>query len=134
MEGERIDYCAICYIALPHEFARLRGYGNHGRRNGVLVCCYVFVARLRLFPLKYIYVCGACPTRPTCRTVLPRMIQALRMRRAYVKCILKQDIGWFDEHPAGQLPTAVTANMAKVQDGLGRKVGDIVLNGLSGEW
>lgn len=58
--------------------------------------------------------------------------QALRMRRAYVKCILKQDIGWFDEHPAGQLPTAVTANMAKVQDGLGRKVGDIVLNGLSG--
>lgn len=60
-------------------------------------------------------------------------MQALRMRRAYVQCILKQDIGWFDEHPAGQLPTAVTANMAKVQDGLGRKVGDIVFNGLSGE-
>ncbi|CBJ28571.1 conserved unknown protein [Ectocarpus siliculosus] len=58
--------------------------------------------------------------------------QALRMRREYVKCILKQDIGWFDEHPAGQLPTAVTANMAKVQDGLGRKIGDIILNGLSG--
>ncbi|CAN0440393.1 unnamed protein product, partial [Ectocarpus sp. 12 AP-2014] len=58
--------------------------------------------------------------------------QALRMRREYVKCILKQDIGWFDEHPAGQLPTAVTANMAKVQDGLGRKIGDILLNGLSG--
>ncbi|CAN0466100.1 unnamed protein product, partial [Ectocarpus sp. 12 AP-2014] len=54
------------------------------------------------------------------------------MRREYVKCILKQDIGWFDEHPAGQLPTAVTANMAKVQDGLGRKIGDILLNGLSG--
>ncbi|CAM9323517.1 unnamed protein product [Pylaiella littoralis] len=58
--------------------------------------------------------------------------QALRMRRAYVQCILKQDIGWFDENPAGQIPTAVTANMAKVQDGLGRKIGDIVLNGLSG--
>lgn len=55
------------------------------------------------------------------------------MRRSYVKCILKQDIGWFDEHPAGQLPTSVTANMAKVQDGIGRKCGDIVLNGLSGE-
>lgn len=49
-----------------------------------------------------------------------------------MKGILKQDIGWFDEHPAGQLPTAVTANMAKVQDGLGRKIGDIVLNGISG--
>eukprot|EP00752_Nemacystus_decipiens_P011582 g10286.t1 len=58
--------------------------------------------------------------------------QALRIRRAYVRCILKQDIGWFDEHPTGQLPTTVTANMAKVQDGLGRKVGDIVFNGLSG--
>lgn len=55
------------------------------------------------------------------------------MRSAYVRAIMRQDIGWFDENPAGQLPTAVTANMAKVQDGLGRKVGDIVLNGLSGE-
>ncbi|CAM9989234.1 unnamed protein product, partial [Sphacelaria rigidula] len=52
--------------------------------------------------------------------------QALRIRRAYVRAILRQDIGWFDDHPAGQLPTAVTANMAKVQDGIGRKVGDIV--------
>lgn len=55
------------------------------------------------------------------------------MRRAYVQCILKQDIGWFDANPAGQIPTAVTANMAKVQDGLGRKMGDILLNGLSGK-
>ena len=59
--------------------------------------------------------------------------QALRIRREYVKCILKQDIGWFDKHPAGQLPTTVTANMAKIQDGVGRKVGDVVFNGLSGE-
>lgn len=51
-----------------------------------------------------------------------------------MRCILKQDIGWFDEHPTGQLPTMVTANIAKVQDGLGRKVGDIVFNGLSGEF
>ena len=59
--------------------------------------------------------------------------QALRMRRAYVQCILKQDIGWFDANPAGQIPIAVTANMAKVQDGLGRKMGDVILNGLAGE-
>lgn len=50
-----------------------------------------------------------------------------------MRCILKQDISWFDEHPTGQLPTMVTANMGKLQDGLGRKVGDIVFNGLSGE-
>ncbi|CAM9148636.1 unnamed protein product [Choristocarpus tenellus] len=58
--------------------------------------------------------------------------QALRIRHAYVKAILRQDIGWFDEHPAGQLPTAVTANMAKVQDGMGRKVVDIILNSFGG--
>lgn len=68
-----------------------------------------------------------------CHVLLSCHLQALRIRRAYVRCILKQDIGWFDEHPPGQLPTMVTANMAKVQDGLGRKVGDIVFNGLSGE-
>lgn len=34
----------------------------------------------------------------------------------------RQDIGWFDEHPAGELPSAVTSAMAKVQDGIGRKV------------
>ena len=67
-----------------------------------------------------------------CRSA-PLFKQALRMRRAYVQCILKQDIGWFDANPAGQIPTAVTANMAKVQDGLGRKMGDIILNGLSGK-
>lgn len=60
--------------------------------------------------------------------------QALRIRRAYVKAILNQDVGWFDEHPAGQLPTVATSNMAKVQDGMGRKIGDIVSNGLGGEY
>lgn len=42
---------------------------------------------------------------------------------------LLQDIGWFDMHPAGQLPTMVTSLMSKVQDGIGRKVPDIVMNG-----
>lgn len=60
--------------------------------------------------------------------------QALRIRRAYVKSILKQDVGWFDEHPAGQLPTAVTTNISKMQDGLGRKIGDIVSNALAGAY
>lgn len=33
-----------------------------------------------------------------------------------------QDIGWFDEHPAGELPGVVTAAMGDIQDGIGRKV------------
>lgn len=35
---------------------------------------------------------------------------------------MRQDIGWFDEHPPGELPSAVTAAMAKIEDGIGRKV------------
>ncbi|KAG5181118.1 ATP-binding cassette, sub-family B, member 1A [Tribonema minus] len=54
--------------------------------------------------------------------------QALRLKEAYVKAILRQDIGWFDEHPAGQLPSMVTSLMGKVQDGIGRKVADAIMN------
>eukprot|EP00611_Tribonema_gayanum_P021179 TRINITY_DN4025_c0_g2_i1.p1 TRINITY_DN4025_c0_g2~~TRINITY_DN4025_c0_g2_i1.p1 ORF type:complete len:229 (+),score=73.71 TRINITY_DN4025_c0_g2_i1:174-860(+) len=54
--------------------------------------------------------------------------QALRLKESYVRSILRQDVGWFDEHPAGQLPTLVTSLMASVQDGIGRKVADIVFN------
>ncbi|KAG5184894.1 ATP-binding cassette, sub-family B, member 1A [Tribonema minus] len=54
--------------------------------------------------------------------------QALRLKEAYVRSILRQDVGWFDAHPAGQLPTLVTSLMASVQDGIGRKVADIIFN------
>ncbi|CAM9606679.1 unnamed protein product, partial [Ectocarpus sp. 8 AP-2014] len=47
---------------------------------------------------------------------------ALKLKKEYVRAILRQDIGWFDEHPAGELPSAVTSAMAKIQDGIGRKV------------
>ncbi|CAN0102225.1 unnamed protein product [Pylaiella littoralis] len=53
---------------------------------------------------------------------------ALRIKKEYVRAILKQDIGWFDEHPAGEMPSAVTSAMAKIQDGLGRKIADIIMN------
>ncbi|KAG5184898.1 ATP-binding cassette, sub-family B, member 1A [Tribonema minus] len=55
--------------------------------------------------------------------------QALRLKEAYVKAILRQDVGWFDEHPAGQLPSMVTSLMGKVQDGIGRKIADSMMNG-----
>eukprot|EP00903_Cladosiphon_okamuranus_P008530 g8189.t1 len=53
---------------------------------------------------------------------------SLRIKKEYVRAILKQDIGWFDEHPAGELPSAVASAMAKVQDGIGRKIADMVMN------
>ncbi|CAN0110337.1 unnamed protein product, partial [Ectocarpus fasciculatus] len=53
---------------------------------------------------------------------------SLKLKKEYVRAILRQDIGWFDEHPAGELPSAVTAAMAKIQDGVGRKIADIIMN------
>jgi ATP-binding cassette subfamily B (MDR/TAP) protein 1 len=39
---------------------------------------------------------------------------------------LKQEIGWFDTCGAGELSTKVAELCGKVQDGLGRKVGDLI--------
>jgi ATP-binding cassette subfamily B (MDR/TAP) protein 1 len=44
----------------------------------------------------------------------------------YVRAILKQEIGWFDTCGAGELSTKVAELCGKVQDGLGRKVGDLI--------
>ncbi len=52
--------------------------------------------------------CQRCPHRPSLFFVWT--------------CSFRQDIVWFDEHPAGEMPSAVTSAMAKIQDGIGRKV------------
>ncbi|CAM9371348.1 unnamed protein product [Chrysoparadoxa australica] len=54
--------------------------------------------------------------------------QAAQIKSEYVRSILRQDQGWFDEHPAGELPTRVTSSLAKIQDGIGRKVSDLIFN------
>ena len=47
-------------------------------------------------------------------------------RERYVNAILSQEIGWFDTCGAGELATKVTELTGRVQDGLGRKVGDLI--------
>jgi ATP-binding cassette, subfamily B (MDR/TAP), member 1 len=54
--------------------------------------------------------------------------QSQRLRERYVKAILAQEIGWFDLTGAGELSTRVADNCGKVQDGIGRKVGDLIQN------
>ncbi|CAM9430402.1 unnamed protein product [Ascophyllum nodosum] len=56
---------------------------------------------------------------------------SLRIKKECVRGILKQDIGWFDEHPPGELPSTVTSAMAKIQDGIGRKVSDAIANSVT---
>jgi len=52
--------------------------------------------------------------------------QAQKFRIRYVNSILSQEIGWFDSCGAGELSTRVAELTGKLQDGLGRKVGDLV--------
>lgn len=46
-------------------------------------------------------------------------------RERYVNSILGQEIGWFDTCGAGELSTKVASLSGQVQDGLGRKVGEL---------
>lgn len=50
--------------------------------------------------------------------------QAQKFREKYVNAILSQEIGWFDTCGAAELSTRVAELTGKIQDGLGRKVGD----------
>jgi ATP-binding cassette subfamily B (MDR/TAP) protein 1 len=52
--------------------------------------------------------------------------QTQRFREKYVNAILSQEIGWFDTCGAGELATRVAELCGKIQDGMGRKIGDSV--------
>ncbi|RLN92120.1 hypothetical protein BBJ28_00001151 [Nothophytophthora sp. Chile5] len=50
--------------------------------------------------------------------------QAKRIRSAYVRAILTKEIGWFDVNKPMQLASRVAETTVKIQEGMGRKVGD----------
>ena len=52
--------------------------------------------------------------------------QVNRFRAKYVQSILSQEIGWFDACGASTLSTKVAELTGKIEDGLGRKTGDMI--------
>jgi ATP-binding cassette subfamily B (MDR/TAP) protein 1 len=52
--------------------------------------------------------------------------QTQKFREKYVNAILSQEIGWFDTCGAAELATRVAELTGKIQDGMGRKVGDSI--------
>jgi len=52
--------------------------------------------------------------------------QAYKIRTKYLDAVLRQDIPWFDVNKPSELPTAITDATLKLQDGLGRKIGDVL--------
>mmetsp|Transcript_29276 Transcript_29276/g.38483 ORF Transcript_29276/g.38483 Transcript_29276/m.38483 type:complete len:1281 (+) Transcript_29276:241-4083(+) len=49
--------------------------------------------------------------------------QAFKMKKEYVRSILRQDITWFDEENALELPTKVTTATEQIQAGIGCRLG-----------
>ncbi|CAJ0936179.1 unnamed protein product, partial [Mesorhabditis belari] len=49
-----------------------------------------------------------------------------RMRRAFFKAIMRQDISWFDRNHSGTLATKLFDSMERVREGLGDKMGLMV--------
>ena len=69
------------------------------------------------------------PARPSTPFDAPHTALHVENHSQVISCYLSyppQDIGWFDEHPPGELPSTVTSAMAKIQDGIGRKVGGAI--------
>ncbi len=52
--------------------------------------------------------------------------QTQRFRERYVNSVLSQEIGWFDTCGASELSTKLAEMIGKVQDGTGRKMGDLI--------
>lgn len=50
--------------------------------------------------------------------------QCQRLRLTLFRCIMKQNIGWFDTHEAGELSTRLADDVNKVQEGIGDKIGN----------
>eukprot|EP01039_Chlorochromonas_danica_P006164 gene6164-6792_t len=56
--------------------------------------------------------------------------QTQRFRARYVNALLSQEIGWFDTIGAGQLNTKVADVIGEIQDGMGRKIADLMQNSI----
>lgn len=54
--------------------------------------------------------------------------QVKKMRLAFFRSVLKQDIGWFDTTDPGQLNSRLTEDLNKVHDGIGTKIGMFLQN------
>ncbi|EYB90819.1 hypothetical protein Y032_0213g2271 [Ancylostoma ceylanicum] len=48
------------------------------------------------------------------------------IRKEYLAAVLRQDAAWFDENPSGVITSQLNDNIARIQDGMGDKLGLLV--------
>lgn len=114
----------ITGISLPFFnvlFGKMLDALNSGRSS--------FTAQINQICLAFVGVAGANLISGYCQVALWSATgerQTQKLREAYVRAILSQEVGWFDTAGANELATTVADITGKIQDGLGRKVGDLV--------
>uniref|UniRef100_A0A286XSX1 ATP binding cassette subfamily B member 1 n=1 Tax=Cavia porcellus TaxID=10141 RepID=A0A286XSX1_CAVPO len=52
--------------------------------------------------------------------------QIHKIRTQFFHAIMKQEIGWFDVHDAGELNTRLTDDVSKINEGIGDKIGMLI--------
>ncbi|XP_046391423.1 multidrug resistance protein homolog 49-like [Ischnura elegans] len=57
--------------------------------------------------------------------------QILRIRTLFLQSVLRQDIAWYDTHQIGDFASRVTEDLNKLKDGIGEKVGMVVMLSVS---
>ena len=48
--------------------------------------------------------------------------QACAIRIAYFRALLRQEIGWYDQHSSGALTTQIAESLPKIQEAMSDKV------------
>jgi len=88
-----------------------------------------FADRIQSLALYLVYVSivnmATCAIQVGCWSAAGEH-QAQKWREKYVRSILSQEIGWFDVIGASELSTKVAEYTGKIQDGMTRKVADLI--------
>ncbi len=83
-------------------------------RDGVIKMCLVGTAT---FICSYVQM--LC-------FVLSGERQSRRIREAYFRSVIRQDVAWFDQHTTGDLTNRLTSDMNLIQEGLSDKLGLLI--------
>ncbi|KAF6034287.1 ABCB1 [Bugula neritina] len=81
------------------------------------------------FAIYYIIIgCGVlvCAYLEVAFWAIPAKRQARRIRLMFYKATLRQNIGWFDVNPSGELSTRLADDIDKIESGIGDKIGLLI--------
>ncbi|XP_038653369.1 ATP-dependent translocase ABCB1-like isoform X2 [Scyliorhinus canicula] len=85
-----------------------------------------FEEQMAMFSYYYVAIGGGallCAYIQVSFWVMTSARQTRRLRKIFFHTLLRKEIGWFDVNPVGQLNTRLTADINKINEGIGDKIG-----------